>query len=121
MVHYCDNISVFETFPGQKLLVTYDDLVTSNHAIAQIFSFLGIGDAFDASLMNDIRRESVAWYNEKQPSRSQTEGRPDFLNFHQSSLELKEIVSLWNYIRSRLSDVEMQHLSKWGIAEGGAE
>ena len=115
---YCDNIRAFEAFSGEKLLVAYDDLVMSDSAIERIFSFLGIDTAFNPSLMSEVRRESVTWYKENQPSGSQTEGRTELLRFHQTSLAPAEVVAVWKFIRSRLNSVQMKYLRRWKDING---
>ncbi len=113
MLDYCNNISVFDYFRGEKLLITYDELVMSDAAIEKIFDFLGIGDSFHSDRTREVRLESISWYDQHQESGSQTKGRADLLRAHQALLTKSQLDSLWQLLGSRLTHAQMQHIIRW--------
>lgn len=113
MSGYCENVQVFHDFPGPKLLVHYDDLVTTDAAMERIFAFLGIAECFSHAAMTTAREGSVAWYNTNQPTGSQTGGRPDRLRFHQLSLTPAEIAAVWDFIGTRLCSAHIPYFARW--------
>lgn len=113
MRQYCRNISLFDAFTGEKLVVTYDDLVSGEQGLQEVFAFLGIADDFDAAKLSGIRQEAVAWYNKNQPSGSQTGGDPALLKAHQSTLVPQERVMLRELLRHELKDLAPVYLSRW--------
>lgn len=119
MSGYCDNITAFHDFPGEKLLVTYDDLVTTDSSMERIFHFLGIGESFDPTAMAAVRHDSVNWYDQNQPTGSQTRGQADKLRFHRSALTPAEMAAVWDYIGERLDRDQMQYLAKWRDIDHG--
>jgi hypothetical protein len=114
MKRYCRNIKLFDSFPGEKLVVTYDELVTSDSALLKIFSFLGIADCFNASKLAETRQDAVAWYDKNQPSGSQTRGDPSLLKAHQSALTPQERALLQDFLRQELGSLAPLYLATWG-------
>ena len=113
MKGYCINIRLFDAFPGEKLMVTYDDLVSDPEAMHRVFAFLGIGDSFDAAKLADVRQESVAWYDKNQPSGSQTRGDPSRLKLHQTALTDAERGQLRGVLAAELGELAPRYLSRW--------
>lgn len=115
MKQYCRNIQLFNAFPGARLLVTYDDLVSNDEALRTIFNFLGIGQSFDAAKLDWIRKDGVAWYDRNQPSGSQTRGDPKLLKAHQSALAPEERQALGMFLKAELGALGPQYLSRWNF------
>ncbi len=113
MKRYCENIQLFDRFQGEKLVVTYDELVTGDRALQKIFSFLSIADWFDASKLAEVRRDAVEWYDRNQPSGSQTRGDPGRLKTHQSALTERERTVLGAFLKQELGALEASYLAPW--------
>lgn len=110
---YCRNISLFDSFAGARLVVTYDDLVSGDDGLRRIFGFLGIADCFDASRLAEVRSDAVSWYDKNQPSGSQTRGDPALLKAHQNSLAPQERSLLKQFLQQELKDLAPAYLSPW--------
>lgn len=110
---YCTNIRLFDAFKGEKLVVTYDSLISGDESLRQIFAFLGIADAFDVSKLATIRQDSVAWYDKNQPSGSQTRGDPALVKAHQAALAPEERVLLQTFLKHELGPLTAAYLSPW--------
>jgi hypothetical protein len=115
MKQYCRNIQLFDSFPGRKLVVPYDDLVGNDDSLAAIFDFLGIADTFDRSKLDWIRKDGVAWYNRNQPSGSQTGGDPGLLRAHQSALTPEQRHALGLFLAAELGGLAPAYLSRWNF------
>lgn len=110
---YCRNISLFDAFTGEKLVVTYDDLVAGDDGLRRIFAFLGIADRFDTGKLAEVRQDAVAWYDKNQPSGSQTRGDPTLLKAHQSALAPQELSLLKTFLQHELKGLAPVYLSHW--------
>jgi len=110
---YCANIRLFEAFKGEKLLVTYDDLVSGDEGLRRIFGFLSIADCFDTARLAAVRQDAVAWYDRNQPSGSQTRGDPGLLKTHQAALTPQERIRLAEFLRQELGGLAPAYLSRW--------
>ena len=117
MRHYCTNIRLFDAFRGGKLMVTYDTLVSGEDGLRNIFAFLGIAGAFDASKLAAIRQESVAWYDRNQPSGSQTRGDPALVRAHQAALTQLERGLLDELLNRELGPLKQTYLSSWSVSQ----
>jgi hypothetical protein len=113
MKRYCRNIKLFDSFTGEKLVITYDELFTSDDALQKIFAFLGIAHCFDASKLAAARQDAVAWYDKNQPSGSQTRGDPSLLKAHQSALTPQERALLRDFLRHELGSLAPLYLAAW--------
>jgi hypothetical protein len=113
MRSYCRNISLFDSFPGERLVVTYDDLVTGDEGLRRIFAFLGIAECFDATRLAEVRQDAVAWYDRNQPSKSQTRGDPALLKAHQSALAPQERSLLREFLQHEMKGLAPAYLSQW--------
>ena len=113
MLCYVRNIRLFDAFRGEKLLVTYDDLVSGDEGLRKIFAFLGITDSFDASKLAAIRQDAVAWYDRNQPSGSQTRGDPKLLKSHQNALTPQEKRLLRDFLNRELGSLSDAYLAYW--------
>lgn len=113
MKQYCRNIQLFDAFPGEKLVVSYDDLVSGDESLRTIFGFLGIAAAFDPAKMDWIRKDGVAWYDRNQPSGSQTRGDPGLLKAHQTALAPEERQALAIFLRSEMGPLAPAYLARW--------
>lgn len=116
MKRYCRNIRLFDAFRGEKLVGTYDELVTGNHGLEKIFGFLGIAHCFDDSKLAETRQDAVQWYNRNQPSGSQTRGDPRLLKAHQSALGPEERTALHALLDRELGSLAKTYLSPWSTA-----
>lgn len=115
MRQYTRNIQLFDSFPGPKLVVAYDDLVAGDNALERIFGFLGIAETFDRSKLDAIRQDGVAWYNRNQPSGSQTGGDPALLRAHQSVLTPEQRGELGRFLTAELGGLAPAYLSRWNF------
>lgn len=115
MKQYTHNIRLFDGFRGDRLMVTYDDLVSTDAALERIFAFLGIPEAFDASKLAAIRADGVEWYNRNQPSGSQTRGDPALLKAHQSALTDAQRAALADFLKLELGARAPAYLSRWNF------
>ena len=115
MKQYCRNIALFDSFRGEKLVVTYDDLVSNDESLRTIFDFLGISAAFDQAKLDWIRKDGVEWYNRNQPSGSQTRGDPQLLKAHQSALTADERQMLHIFLKGELGRLAPAYLSRWNL------
>lgn len=113
MKRYCRNIRLFDAFGGQKLVVTYDDLVTGDSGLEKIFGFLGIAQFFDASKLAETRQDAVQWYDRNQPSGSQTRGDPNRLKVHQTALTPDERSVLQTLLDRELGTLAKTYLATW--------
>lgn len=113
MRRYCTNIRLFDAFRGEKLVVTYDELVTGEAGLRKIFDFLGIASSFDASKLAEIRQDAVAWYDKNQPSGSQTRGDPALLKAHQSALTPQDRVLLKAFLAQEMGPLAARYLAPW--------
>lgn len=113
---YIRNIKLFDAFRGEKLMVTYDDLVSGDEGLRRIFTFLGIGARFDATKLAAIRADAVAWYDRNQPSGSQTRGDPKLLKAHQTALTPQERSLLGDFLNQELGSLAGTYLSRWTTA-----
>lgn len=116
MKRYCRNIRLFDAFKGEKLVVTYDDLVTGDKGLETIFHFLGIADSFNASRLAETRQDAVQWYDKNQPSGSQTRGDPGLLKAHQSALDAHERIQLDDLLQREMGPLKASYLSSWKTA-----
>lgn len=114
MRHYTINIRLFDAFPGEKMMVSYDDLVSNDEALRRIFDFLGIAESFDAAKLAEVRRDAVAWYDKNQPSGSRTRGDPAQLKAHQSALTSEERRQLQDLLSGDLGSLSATYLARWG-------
>jgi hypothetical protein len=117
VLSYCWNINAYDRFKGQKLLVYYDDLILNNNAFKMIFDFLGIGNTFDETKLEIIRKESLDWYDIHQSEKGKgsiTKGAPEKLMFHQLSLDENELNCLLTILKTELGP-RYSYLSKWGL------
>lgn len=110
---YCRNILLFDAFRGQKLVVTYDDLVTGDRGLENIFGFLGIAHCFDSSKLAETRQDAVQWYDRNQPSGSQTRGDPSLLKAHQTALGPEERSALKTLLDRELGTLAKTYLAPW--------
>ena len=110
---YCTNIRLFDAFKGEKLLVTYDDLVGGDEGLRRIFAFLGIAESFDPARLAAVRQDAVAWYDRNQPSGSQTRGDPGLLKAHQAALSPQERSMLADFLKHELGGLAPAYLSRW--------
>lgn len=110
---YTRNIKLFDAFRGEKLMVTYDDLVSGDEGLRKIFAFLGIADSFDAAKLAETRQDAVAWYDKNQPSGSQTRGDPKLLKAHQAALTPQERNLLGAFLNQELGSLAGTYLSSW--------
>ncbi|WP_395689928.1 hypothetical protein [Aestuariivirga sp.] len=113
MKRYIENIQLFDRFQGDKLVVSYDELVSGNSALQRIFSFLSIENHFDASRLAGIRKDAVEWYDRNQPSGSQTRGDPSLLKTHQAALTERERRVLQTFLRQELGELAATYLAPW--------
>lgn len=115
MGFYCDNIEAFDRFPGEKLFITYDNLISDDSTFEAIFSFLGLSDSFSLSMVPEIRSTSVAWYekNQEKGGGSQTKGSPEALTFHQKNLSPEQLIELEHFLLARLGGLTGTYLSRW--------
>lgn len=113
MKRYCTNIRLFDAFKGEKMVVTYDELVTGEDGLRRIFGFLGIASAFDPSKLAEVRQDAVAWYDKNQPSGSQTRGDPTLLKAHQTALTPQERMLLRAFLSQQMGPLVTTYLSPW--------
>lgn len=116
MKRYCRNIRLFDSFAGEKLMVTYDELVTGDRGLEKIFGFLGIAESFDPAKLAETRQEAVQWYDKNQPSGSQTRGDPGLLKIHQTALEPQERALLQELLQREMGPLTETYLSSWKAA-----
>lgn len=115
MAFYCTNIRLFDAFKGEKMMVTYDSLISGDDSLRKIFAFLGVAGSFDASKLAAIRQDAVTWYDRNQPSGSQTRGDPALLKAHQSALNAQERSFLQDFLNRQLGSLVATYLSSWKI------
>jgi len=113
MKRYCRNIRLFDSFASEKMVITYDELITGDDALQKIFDFLGIANCFDASKLATARQDAVAWYDKNQPSGSQTRGDPSLLKAHQSTLTPQERAFLRDFLKHELGSLAPRYLAAW--------
>ena len=115
MADYCDNLLAFHHFRGEKLLVTYDDLVTRDEVFQEIFAFLQLPTVLELARVPEIRSVSVQWYEENQTKGggSQTHGDPQALRQHQQKLSSDQIQALRDLLDTRLGGLVHTYLGKW--------
>lgn len=113
MKRYCRNIRLFDSFEGEKLMITYDDLVTGDKGLHRIFEFLGIADSFNPSKLAETRQDAVQWYDKNQPSGSQTRGDPGLLKAHQSALDAQERALLNDLLQREMGPLKVSYLASW--------
>lgn len=117
MRRYCENIQLFDRFRGQKLLILYDDLVTTESAFHSIFAFFGIAASFEPSKLAQVRLDAVAWYDQNQKTGSQTRGDARLLKTHQTALSPHDLGVLRRFLKQELGELADAYLTRWAAQQ----
>jgi len=115
MHEYCDNILAHANFSGEKMLVTYDELVREDPMLLQVLRFLGFGFNLRCEDIPELRASAVRWYeiHQKKGGGSKTRGSPDALRVHQSVLTADQRSQLRALLDSRLGPLAETYLGRW--------
>lgn len=111
---YCENLKYFDEFSGEKKLIYYDDLITKDEILKEIFEFLNIEQFFKLEKIATLREESVDWYEKNQQigGGSMTKGSQDLLTFHQKTLTKEELDQLALYLKEHLPS-QLHYFNRW--------
>lgn len=115
MNDYCDNLSAYHQFDGEKLLIYYDDLVSDDSVFKRIFLFLGLDVDVEQLDVPMIRSTSVTWYQKTQAKGggSQTKGSPAALKQHQQQLTDTQRAELLAFLNLKLGDCLPTYCGRW--------
>ncbi len=114
LTDYCDNLKYFDEFKGEKKIVYYDDLVSDDKVLGEIFDFFNIEEYFKLEDMPQLRIDAVEWYDKHQQKGggSMTKGKADTLTMHQQQLSSQEIEELSNFLKEHLKD-QLEYFNRW--------
>ncbi len=114
LTDYCDNLKYFDEFKGDKKIVYYDDLISDDKVLGEIFDFFDIEKYFKLEDMPRLRIDAVEWYDKHQQKGggSMTKGKVDTLTMHQQQLSSKELVELSNFLKNHLKD-QLEYFDRW--------
>jgi len=111
---YCENITAYNNFNGEKKIIYYDDLISDDTSLKEIFSFLDIEKLYISDKIPNLRSESVRWYDNYQQKGggSVTKGSTEMLTHHQQDLTQNEVGFLSQFLKDNLGD-NVKYLAPW--------
>lgn len=124
MTDFTDNLYVYESFPGKKMIMYYEDFVSDPTTYMKEFlDFLGIRNEWDGIDVVKHRDISVKLYetggSDKVGSKTRgapslTKGRADF-KFHQKDLTTQTIDLLEQWFKAEHSEIHDKYLERYKL------
>jgi len=115
---YIDNIKAFDKFSGEKLLIYYEDLITTpDREIQILFDFLNIKKSRLIVLLRNIdnvKRESIAAYTKNKLHLSITRGEKNKLTYHaNANLTIQQQKEFDLFYKNNYVNIFEKYLSRY--------
>jgi len=108
--HYFNNIRAFDEFPGEKILVRYEDLVLDFTEVSRILDFFELSYDLSKFDIEEHRVRSVEIYDDQH--RSFTKSALKELRWHQSRADPAVLRELDDIVERHYADLARRYL-KW--------
>jgi hypothetical protein len=124
MNDFTDNLYTYESFPGQKMIMYYEDFVTDPKTYMKEFlDFVNVKNEWDEIDVTEHRDISVKLYEtggsntvgaKTRGAPSLTKGKTDF-KFHQQALQAETKLLLEQWFRAEHSEIHDKYLERYKL------